>query len=438
MRRFIAFIVLAIVVSWGRSLADSSPIRLSLQQAIERARLVAPRLKQLSSLAKAAEASTRAASAGHWPSLNASAGYTRNSGVPELVSTPPGGPPTTIFPNIPDNYRTRVEMNVPLFTGGKVSSTVDSARALESGARKDLTSGESDLTFETTRAYWDLVTAAENQRVLKEALQSYEAHLVDAKNRKRVGMAATNEVLQVQVERDQSELTLIRAQNARQVSEANLRRILDYPSASIEPADPLETTLASPAAEEDLVARAFRNRPDRAALVSRWEAARAWVNVQKSTYWPQLNAVGGYDYSNPNRKIAPPTAEFEDTWDVGVNMTMNLFEGGKTKANVDQARAQAEALRQQLADTDERIHFEVTSRLMNLQSAVAAFPVAERTVESAKENVSVARNRYRAGVIPSSELLDAETSALRAGLSRADVLARIHVAQADLNRAVGD
>jgi outer membrane protein TolC len=63
--------------------------------------------------------------------------------------------------------------------------------------------------------------------------------------------------------------------------------------------------------------------------------------------------------------------------------------------------------------------------------------VAERTVESAAENVRVSSDRYREGVIASSDRLDAETGLLRAGLERVRALTRQQLATAELERAVG-
>jgi outer membrane protein TolC len=63
--------------------------------------------------------------------------------------------------------------------------------------------------------------------------------------------------------------------------------------------------------------------------------------------------------------------------------------------------------------------------------------VAGANLDSAHENVRVAHDRYHEGVIPSSELLDAETALLRAGLDRANALAQVRVALANLERAVG-
>jgi outer membrane protein TolC len=439
MKPFYFSIAVASLFLAGEAPAQEVVLKIPLKEAIARARMVAPRLKQFGWLQEAAEAGTRSARAGHWPSVNVSAGYTRNSDVPDLSITTPGGQQLVVFPNLPNNYRTRAEASLPLFTGGRVSSSVDSARNAERAAVEDFRNGYADLVLETTRAYWGLATALENEQVLKEALAAYEAHLKDAQNRQRVGMAAKNEVLQVQVERDQAELIWIRAQNARQVSTANLLRLLDYDDdIRVEPTDPLESPRPPLPSQETLVNRALERRPDRAALKARVDAAEALIGLQKASFWPQVNAVGGYDYSRPNKKILPMKDDWDVTWDVGLNLTMNLFEGGRSAANVDQARAQARALRAQLDDADEKIRLDVISRLRDLESAEAAVPVTTRSIEAAKENVSVAKNRYHAGVIPSSELLDAETSLLSVGLARADVLARVHTAQAELARAAGD
>ena len=94
--------------------------------------------------------------------------------------------------------------------------------------------------LETKTAYWLLVTSREGVRVLQEAIRAMDAHLTDARNRERFGIAARNEVLAVQVERDRVELDRLRADVAAEVAEANLQRLLDLPPGTrIDPAEPL-------------------------------------------------------------------------------------------------------------------------------------------------------------------------------------------------------
>ena len=92
------------------------PVRLTLDDAIARARQSSPRLASLSALSRAASEGVRGASAGRRPELDLSASYTRNSNVPELILSFPGSAPRTIFPNLPNNWRAHAGATLPLYT----------------------------------------------------------------------------------------------------------------------------------------------------------------------------------------------------------------------------------------------------------------------------------------------------------------------------------
>ena len=418
---------------------ETPPVRLTLDDAIERARAASPRLAERRALAAAAEAGRREAGASRLPALDASAGYTRDSNVPELAVAFPGTAPRTLFPNIPDNWRARVSISMPLYTGGRLSSLVEAAGRQEQAAKKDLESSDLDLVLETSVAYWDLVTGREEQRVLQEGLAAYDAHLRDATNRESAGLAAHNEVLAVQVERDQAELSRLRAENTAAVTEANLIRLVGLPPGSaLDPTEPLEEHEASQDDLEGLVRQALAARPERAAIVEHIAGDEQRVRTERAAGRPQALFSGGYDYARPNRRILPPEDLWKSSWDASVNVTLSLFDGGRTSASVARAGSQLEASRQRLADFDQRVRLEVTSRLLDARTASEAVRVAAGSLESAALNRRVAQDRYREGVSPSSDLLDAENALLRAGLSRTEALARVQVARAALRRTVGD
>jgi outer membrane protein TolC len=413
-------------------------LRISLAEAVERARAASAGLARLRALEQAAAADARGARAGRLPQIGLSAGYTRASDVPELILALPGQPARPIFPNLPDNYRARLELSLPLYMGGRVQGQVAAARHENAAATSDLRAGDADLVLEVKGAYWSLVTAEASARVLGESLAAFDAHLKDALNRERFGMAARNEVLAVQVERDRAELARLRAQNGAALAQAELTRLLDLPAATrVAAAEPLEGAAAPLPESSALLASALASRPERAALASRLAAAEARVAVERSARLPQATAAAGYDYANPNRKILPPSAEWNHTWDVSLSLSLSVFDGGRAGASVARARARAEAARQALADLDRRVRLQVTRALLDLQTAAAAVMVAERSLEAAGENRRVASDRYREGVIPSSELLDAEIALQRAGLDRTEALAQARLAEAALARAAG-
>jgi outer membrane protein TolC len=245
-------------------------------------------------------------------------------------------------------------------------------------------------------------------------------------------------LLAVQVERDRAELARLRAANAAELANANLARLLDLPpGARFEPATELAVTELVAEDVEPLVQRALEVRPELAGLVARLAAAQAAVRTARSSALPQLGLTGSYDYANPNSRIFPLAGTWRDTWSVAGTVSVLAFDGGRTAAATAETRAQAEALRLQLVDAQRRIRLDVTSRLLEIRTAQAAVGLAAGNLEAARENVRVNKDRYQAGVSLSSELLDAETQLLRAGLDQTEATTQLLVAKASLDRAVG-
>jgi outer membrane protein len=438
-------------------------LRLSLQSAIDRARAASHRLAALDAQRDAAGAALGATRAGRWPQIDLTAGYTRYSDVPEFTIALPGGPRETLFPNLPDNYRSRIGASLPIFTGGRLGRSIAASRYEEAASALDRSSGEADLVLEVTAAYWSLLTSRENEQVLGEALRAYESHLRDARNRRETGLAAANEVLAIEVERDRAELGRLQASAVTITANADLLRLLDLNESTVivetdttgaatsavsEPADSAfaRTPPNAPAATagtgpdsltQALIRQALRARPERAALAARVAAARARISAEQGARWPQLNAAAGYDYSRPNRRITPPVDKWKDTWDASVNLGFNVFDGGRTSSAVARARAMATSLEEQLADLDARIRLEVRTRALALRTAERALEVARRASAAAGENRKVAGDRYREGVGSSSDLLDAEVGWLRAGLDLTDAEVRVRLARAQLARSTG-
>ena len=443
-------ILIALFCAFGTTLpasestAAANPLvqRLTLDDAITRARANSPRLESYGALTRAASESVRGAEAGRRPDLDIQAAYSRNSNVPELILSSPGAPPRVIFPNLPSQWRTHVGASLPIYTGGRVQSQVGAAREAEGASIADRAAALNDLVAETHIGYINVLFARETARVLREAIASYEAHLKDSRAREEVGLAASHEVLAVTVERERAELGRVLADNASAVATANLLRLVGLPpETEVEldptPADFLATPVPLPVSLDDQVKRASAGRPELEALRARIRSLEATSRVAQSSSRPQAGILAGFDYSNPNPRILPLAGEWKDSWSIGLSVSWKILDGGRSSASAAQSQAQADALRAQLRDLESRIRLDVTTRRLELGSAVAGKAVALRGIEAAKDAVRVAKDRYREGVLTSSELLDAETRLLRAELEATQTEAQIQIALANLARAVG-
>jgi len=432
-----SLLVLTLVALAAHARAEER-VPLTLTEAVERARGASPRLDELRARSAAAAADLRGAKAGRLPLVDLAASFTRFSSVPELVLDVPGRVPETVFPNIPNQSRLRAELSQPLYTGGRVRGAIDAATHQLAAARKDVDAGLEDLVLETTIAYWKLVAAREAERVVAESIRSYESNLKQVRDRAEVGLAARGDVLSVQVDRDRAELSRLEAENTAALANEDLVRLLALPAgARVEPVEPLLAAAETIEPTDLLVARALDGRPEIDALRARVAAGEGRAKIAGALRRPQASVAAGYDYARPNSRILPLSAEFDDSWSVGVNLSWRVFDGGRAAAAVARARAETDADRQRLADLERHVRLEVTANALDLRTRWAGLAVADRTLESARENVKVAEDQYREGVIAASDLLDAQARLLDAGLARTRAMTEVRQARALLDRAVG-
>ena len=106
-------------------------------------------------------------------------------------------------------------------------------------------------------------------------------------------------------------------------------------------------------------------------------------------------------------------------------------------AESGEARATAAALKTRVDDFDRQVSFEVRARLLELDSSRQSVTAADDEIRAALDAERVINERYRAGVVTSTDVLDAQVARLQAELDRARAIANLRLAEARLERAVG-
>ena len=257
------------------------PPRLSVAEAIARATADSHRLGELQARQAAAGAVVDQREAAQNPIVSTQVGYQRTNHVDEFgFATPTGF--EVIYPDVPDNYRTRLELQWPIYTGGRLQALERAARAEATATGYDLAAARADLKLEVTRAFWALVTAREAARVVGEALKRVDAQLADVRSRFDAGFVPPNDVLTVEAQRARQQFLAIEAQNAAAIAEADLARLVGAPGgarieldAALDDAPTPDEALAAAHAEAPdaapLVGEARESRKDRAALATRIE-----------------------------------------------------------------------------------------------------------------------------------------------------------------------
>jgi outer membrane protein TolC len=423
--------------------AAQTTLPLSLEDAIQRGVGHDPRLAEGRSREIAASTEVTSKTTLGRPTVTTSASYLRTNHVPPYGVPGPGGTFNVIFPDVPNNYRVRAEVDVPLYTSGRVDSQVDVARANERASVEDLRASEQDVRLDIARAYWGLVTARENARVLQQALDREDAWVADVKARVDAGVLPPNDLLSAQAQRARESVGLIQAKNDAAVAQIALGLLIGVgPDSAIEPTTRVNESLAGVSALESqtavaLAASAREQRGERLGLQARQAGFAAGATAALSTTKPIIAALGGVQPARPNERFVPRKDQWDLSWDLGVNLTWPLWDGGRARADAATATAQAEAVSHRIEQFDARLALEVRQCLLDLASSRAALVASEEGVAAATEAHRVVTERFNAGVATSTDVLDAQLALIQAELDRTRLLAGLRLNEARLLRAMG-
>jgi outer membrane protein len=418
---------------------DAAPLRLTPDDAVRRGLETSHRIAEAAARGDMADAIAGERHASTLPQIAGQAGYTRTNHVDAFgIPQPPGNQLRIIYPDVPDNFRTRLDLQWPIYTGGRLDALERAARIDASASADEIATVRADLTLEITRAYWALVTAGESLRVVEQSLARVDAHLGDVRNQLAAGLVPPSDVFTVDAQASRQRMLTVQARSNRDIAEAELGRLAGAP-----PGTPIETAVAlealgpPPAPLDGLLASARRQRPERAVLLKRADAAGERARAAAAGARPTVAVGGGVDYASPNPRIFPREDAWKTSWDAGVNLSWALFDGGRTRSEKAEASALGRAVQERLADFDASLEVEIRQRVSEIASSRAAIDAAADAVRSATEARRVLGERFNAGVATSTDVLDAQVALLQAELDRTQAIANAHLADARLARALG-
>jgi outer membrane protein TolC len=441
--------------------AAQPPGPLTLDQAVSQAFETSHRIAESQARQEGAQATVQVRQSASRPTATATAGYTRTNHVEEFgFPSADGSRVNILYPDVPDNFTTRVGGQWPIYTAGRLDALERAAAAEAGAAGADLDTARADLRFEVTRAYWAVATSREAVRVLEESVARADAQVRDARQRLDVGLVPPSDVLTFEAQRSSEELQLIESRNLLESSLIDLRRLIGAaPDAPIELADRLDaaaatgvgtgvvgtgvvgtvpmTNVKSDAEIATLVDEARKQRPELRALSLRLEAAQARQAAAATGRKPTIALTGGYDFAKPNPKIFPREDIWQTSWDLGVNVAWNFFDGGRTRAEIAEAAAAARAVDERQKELDTVVSADVRLRVLDLQSSLAAVRAADTGVKAAAEARRVIGERFAVGVATTTDVLVAQEQLITAELARTRALASVRLAEARLQRAVG-
>jgi outer membrane protein TolC len=390
-------------------------------------------LAAVRSQAEAAELDAAAARAQRWPSLAVGGAYTRLDDSPAFDFGFTGLPiaPPELFGG-DDFWMGAATVTVPLFTSGRISSSIAAAEARGRGAGAQVEGAEEDVKLAVADAYVGVLRARRALEVAGSNVKSLESLVGDISAMFERELVPKNDLLAVQVALADARQGRLRAANAAEIALAAYNRRVGEPlTRPVDLDEALPVPAGLPGDPAQLVQVAVDKRSELKALDEQATAYGQLARTERARVMPQLSLTGAYNY------LENTFLDDEDFASVGVGVQWAVFDGGQARKRAAALERSRRATEQQRADTQSLIALQVRQSWLDVEETRQRIQVTADAVDQAEENLRIARERYGAGLGTQTQLLEAESLRVQALTNRDNAVLDAGLAKLRLARAVG-
>lgn len=332
------------------------------------------------------------------------------------------------------NFATRFGGDWSLFDSFASWRGVTRAKRMSMVATHQLERTDQEILFRVVQSYYGVLLAAKQLEVADQAQKTAKSIMDRSQVRYDSGLVVESDLLSAKVRLAGREQELIRAKNDLALARVQLNTAMGVPAdAQYQLADPLAERNLPAASLPDAEQKALVTRPDLKRIEAQQSAQELSVAIAKSSFGPRLNAFGGWELDNPTFLAGGGG----NNWVGGIELQIDLFQGGAKRAALSRERAAAEkigALKQAATDA---VRLEVRQAYYDQDASGQQIEVARTAIAQAQESLRIYENRYDGGLITITDLLGAEEAARRSQADYWQAVYHYHISYANLELASG-
>lgn len=348
--------------------------------------------------------------------------------------------------NIVDAFRTdtrqmyalSVMLTQPIYMGGAIIAANRMADIGEQMAQNNIEASTQNTLHSIDQAYWTVVSVHHKKQLAESYLAVVKKLDDDVSKMIREGVATRADGLKVDVKVNEAEMSLTQAENGLALAKMLLCQLcgMDVDS-DITLADENADNIVEQAddAQADR-AVAMENRPELKLLQNSADMSRQATRLVRAAYLPQVLLTGGYVATNPNvfngfeRKLS-------GMWNVGVMVRVPLWNWMEGTYKVRASRIATTIVELERDDIREKIDLQVSQSQFKVKEANRRLAMATKNVENAEENLRCANLGFKEGVIPTTDVMAAQTAWVQAQSQKIDAEVDVKMSQVNLKKALG-
>lgn len=322
-------------------------------------------------------------------------------------------------------YAGSVNINQPVYMGGKLRALYKSASMLSQLSQLQYDQQEEQLMVAVDEAYWRVVNVQHKQQLAQQYYDLLDKLCQDVEVMLEAEVASQSDATKVRVKKNEAQMSLTKANVGLQLCRMVLNQLVGFPLDSVYRLE--EAPLQEMGGDGDGLSldEVLARRREMQMLQISQGIADAGVQAARSTLLPNIGITAGYAVTNPNF-INGYQKEFGGSFMAGVVVNVPIFHPGAI-FTLKAAKHKRNEVQYQIDEAGEKIALQLKKLTFELQVAQEKLRQVRSNSECAEQNLRLADESFRAGLIGLSDLMQAQTAWLSAqtDITEAEVEARM-------------
>jgi outer membrane protein TolC len=348
---------------------------------------------------------------------------------PRATFPRPDGSPATVLPE--EVGRLDLILEQPLYRAGQRAAR-DRYGSAQGEAEWEYRRAVAAVALAARKAYIDVLRAEAGIRVAQDGLAAAQRVQELVARQIVAGLAKPVDANTATGQAAEAQGGVTQATSALKLARMNFNRALGRPLTTEFTLEPLTDMPKAPDSPEAAIAMAWKHRPELQLLGETLRGAQAGISLAKSQNQPGLNLRGQISEQTPSAFVREhyAAAVLELRWPI--------LDGGKTRLDTQEARAQTARLEALRDDARQGIALEVTQYWQQIRDAQEKIGLTRIQREGLEATAAVAEKAYEVGRGTVIEVQAAQREVRGAQGREAQALYDLHTAAAEFAHAQGE
>ena len=275
-------------------------------------------------------------------------------------------------------------------------------------AQYEVLAARQDLMLRVAERYFNQLAAHDSLVFAKAETESLKSQLDQAQQRFEVGLIAITDVQEAQAGYDRAQAAQIGAENEVENANEALREVTANYDLDLAPlGEGLPLVVPEPLDIERWTATALERNLSLSAATMAADIAHQEIRRQYAGHYPSLDIVGGHSFNKQGGRFGNLSL---DQNDIGIQVTVPLYEGGQVVSRTRAAEHQSNAAIERLEQTRRAVHRETRQAYLGVVTKISSVKAFAQAVVSSQTALESTRAGFEVGTRTAVDVVAAERS----------------------------